>query len=166
VLTPQLERGVPIVVLEPGCLSVFRDELRQLFPHDRQAARLAGSVTSLSELLVKRQFEVKRKRRVLMHAHCHQKSLWGTAADLQVLEHAGCDVMAPDSGCCGMAGSFGYRPEFYETSKRIASLALLPALENARERIVVASGFSCREQIEALSGRPTLHLAELLADEP
>jgi Fe-S oxidoreductase len=74
--------------------------------------------------------------------------------------------MAPDSGCCGMAGSFGYRPEFYETSRRIASLALLPALERARERIVVASGFSCREQIEALAARPTLHLAELLADEP
>jgi FAD/FMN-containing dehydrogenase/Fe-S oxidoreductase len=165
VLRPQLERGLPIVVLEPGCLSVFRDELRQLFPHDAQAARLARSVTSLSELLVERQFEVKRKQRVLMHAHCHQKSLWGTAADLQILEHAGCDVVAPDTGCCGMAGSFGYRPEFYETSKRIAALALLPALEKADGRIVVASGFSCREQIEALSARPTLHLAELLADE-
>jgi Fe-S oxidoreductase len=114
---------------------------------------------------VERQLEVKRKQRVLMHAHCHQKSLWGTAADLQILEHAGCDVVAPDTGCCGMAGSFGYRPEFYETSKRIAALALLPALEKADGRIVVASGFSCREQIEALSARPTLHLAELLADE-
>ena len=165
-LWPQLERGLPIVVLEPGCLSVFRDELQQLFPRDVRAARLAGSVTSLSELLLKREFEVERKERVLMHAHCHQKSLWGTAADLRILELAGCDVMAPDSGCCGMAGSFGYRPEFYETSRRIASLALLPALERARERIVVASGFSCREQIEALAARPTLHLAELLADEP
>jgi Fe-S oxidoreductase len=98
-----------------------------------------------------------------MHAHCHQKALWGTSADMQVLKNAGCDVSAPDTGCCGMAGSFGYRPEFYETSKRIAQLALLPALDQAQGRAVVASGFSCREQIEALSGRETLHLAELLA---
>ena len=164
-LSPQLARGLPIVVLEPGCLSVFRDELHQLFPHDPRAARLAGSATSLAELLLKRRFEAGKKRRVLMHAHCHQKSLWGTAADLQILERAGCEVLAPDTGCCGMAGSFGYRPEFYATSRRIASLELLPALDNARERLVVASGFSCREQIEALSSRPTLHLAELLADE-
>src|SRR5687768_7804262 len=99
VLAPQLERGLPIVVLEPGCLSVFRDELRQLFPHDAQAVRLAASATSLSELLLKRRFAVQRKKRVLMHAHCHQKSLWGTAADLRILEDAGCEVMAPDTGC-------------------------------------------------------------------
>jgi Fe-S oxidoreductase len=164
-LSPQLERGLPIVVLEPGCLSVFRDELHQLYPGDARAARLARSATSLSELLLEKQIAVKRTQRVLMHAHCHQKSLWGTAADVRVLERAGCEVLAPDTGCCGMAGSFGYRPEFYAASRRIASLALLPALDNARERVVVASGFSCREQIEALSARPTLHLAELLADE-
>ncbi|MGH8670309.1 MAG: FAD-binding oxidoreductase, partial [Burkholderiales bacterium] len=164
VLAPQLERGLPIVVLEPGCLSVFRDELRQLFADDPRAARLAGSVTSLSELLLKKQVRIERESRVLMHTHCHQKALWGASADLQLLQSAGCQVAAPDTGCCGMAGSFGYRPEFYAASKRIAGLALLPALEGARERLVVANGFSCREQIEALSARPTLHLAELLAD--
>ena len=162
VLSPRLERGVPLVVLEPGCLSVFRDELRQLFPDDAQAARLAASATSLSELLLRKQAKLESRARVLMHAHCHQKALWGTAADLQLLEAAGCDVTAPDTGCCGMAGSFGYRPEFYDTSRRIAGLALLPALGEAADRTVVASGFSCREQIEALSGRPTQHLADLL----
>ena len=162
VLSPRLERGVPVVVLEPGCLSVFRDELRQLFPDDAQAARLAASATSLSELLLKREAKLASGARVLMHAHCHQKALWGTSADLQLLKAAGCDVTAPDTGCCGMAGSFGYRPEFYDTSRRIAGLALLPALEEAADRTVVASGFSCREQIETLSGRPTQHLAELL----
>jgi FAD/FMN-containing dehydrogenase/Fe-S oxidoreductase len=162
-LAPQLERGLPIVLLEPGCLSVFRDELRRLLPDDARAARLAASATSLSEVLLQRDFHGKVRSRVLMHAHCHQKALWGTSADLQVLKRAGCDVAAPDTGCCGMAGSFGYRPEFYETSRRIADLALLPALRDAPERAVVASGFSCREQIEALSGRATLHLAELLA---
>jgi Fe-S oxidoreductase len=166
VLAPQLERGLPVVVLEPGCLSVFRDELRQLFPGDARAARLGAAVTSLAELLLKRGFRGGVGGQVLMHAHCHQKSLWGTSADLQLLKDAACDVSAPDTGCCGMAGSFGYRPEFHETSKRIAGLGLLPALDKAPGRIVVASGFSCREQIEALSGRRTRHLAELLADEP
>jgi Fe-S oxidoreductase len=98
-----------------------------------------------------------------MHAHCHQKALWGTAADARLLERAGCEVLVPDTGCCGMAGAFGYRPQFYETSKRIAGLALLPALEAAPRATVLASGFSCREQIQSLGARPTLHLAELLA---
>jgi Fe-S oxidoreductase len=107
VLAPQLERGLPVVVLEPGCLSVFRDELRRLFPGEARAARLAGAATSFSELLLKRNFRTESRGRVLMHAHCHQKALWGAAADLQLLKSAGCDVAAPDTGCCGMAGSFG-----------------------------------------------------------
>ena len=162
VLEPQLDRGLPIVVLEPGCLSVFRDELARLLPGDPRAARLAASASSLPEALLTRNFEAQVQERVLMHGHCHQKALWGTAADLQVLKGAGCEVSAPDTGCCGMAGSFGYRPEFYEASRRIAQLALLPALERAPDATVLASGFSCREQIEALARRPTLHLAELL----
>lgn len=163
VLEPQLERGLPLVVLEPGCLSVFRDELRQLFPRDARAARLASLVTSLGEFLLHKNWAVPLKEKVLMHGHCHQKALWGTAADAKLLERAGCEVLAPDTGCCGMAGSFGYRPQFYETSKRIAQLALLPALAAAPRATVLASGFSCREQIESLGARPTLHLAELLA---
>jgi Fe-S oxidoreductase len=160
VLAPQLERGLPIVVLEPGCLSVFRDELHQLFP---RAARLASAATSLGEFLLQKDWRVELGGEVVMHGHCHQKALWGTAADLKLLQRSGCEVHTPDTGCCGMAGSFGYRPQFYETSKRIAGLALLPALEAAPEATVLASGFSCREQIESLAGRPTLHLAELLA---
>ena len=152
----------PIVVLEPGCLSVFRDELRQLLPDDPRAARLASRVFSLSEILQQRNFKGKSKARVFMHAHCHQKALWGTAADRAILKDSGCEVLAPDTGCCGMSGSFGYRPQHSETSRRIAGLALLPALDAARDMVVVADGFSCREQIEALSGRATLHLAELL----
>ncbi len=163
VLSPQVERGLAVVVLEPGCLSVFRDELRRLFPDDTRAARLAAAATSFSELLLKRGFTAERGSRVLVHSHCHQKALWGTAGDLGLLQNAGCDVVAPDTGCCGMAGSFGYRRPFYETSRRIAGLAVLPALAEEPERIVVANGFSCREQIEGLSGRTTLHLAELLA---
>ena len=80
-----------------------------------------------------------------------------------MLRGAGCEVSAPDTGCCGMSGSFGYQPQFYEASKRIAGLALLPALAAAPDAVVVADGFSCREQIESLGARPTLHLAEVLA---
>jgi Fe-S oxidoreductase len=152
----------PIVVLEPGCLSVFRDEMRQLLPDDARAARVAAQVTSLSEFLNQRNFRAKAPARVLVHSHCHQKALWGASADVQILRNSGCEVLAPDTGCCGMAGSFGYRPQHAAASRRIAELALLPALEAAGDAVVVANGFSCREQIEALTGRPTLHVAELL----
>jgi FAD/FMN-containing dehydrogenase/Fe-S oxidoreductase len=150
----------PLVVLEPGCLSVFRDELKQLFPDDGRAARLKA--VSLGEFLAGRNFRKAKGGKVLVHSHCHQKALWGAGADLKVLRDCGHEVIAPDTGCCGMAGSFGYRPEFYDTSRRIAGLAVLPALEAAPGVPVMANGFSCREQIEALGGRQTRHLAEIL----
>jgi Fe-S oxidoreductase len=157
-----LPPGVPVVILEPGCLSVFRDELKQLFPRDARAAKL--QVFSLSEFLLSRRKPVQKiEKQVLVHSHCHQKAMWGTKTDIELLKAAGCTVAAPDTGCCGMSGSFGYRREHYETSKRIAGLALLPALTAAPQAEIVACGFSCREQIEDLGGRPTLHLAELLA---
>jgi len=162
-LGPQLERGLSVVVLEPGCLSVFRDELHQLFRGDARARRLAKGVMSLGEFLNRRGFEAKVPGKVLAHAHCHQKALWGSGDDVTLLRKAGAEVLTPDTGCCGMSGSFGYRPEFYETSRRIASLALLPALAAAPDATVVASGFSCREQIEGLAARPTLHLGDILA---
>ena len=116
-------------------------------------------------MLTRRNYKANLGARVFMHAHCHQKSLWGTSADVSLLKNSGVEVIAPDTGCCGMAGSFGYKPQHAEASARIAGLALLPALEAAKDAVVVANGFSCREQIEALSGRRTLHIAELLARE-
>ena len=154
-----LQGTAPVVMLEPGCLSVLRRELAQLFPDDPRAKRLAARTRSLAEFLQERDFAPNVGGEVLFHGHCHQKALWGTKADLALLRGAS----APDTGCCGMSGSFGYRPEFYEASLRIAGLELLPALERAPAARVVADGFSCREQIEGLSGRPTLHLAELLS---
>jgi Fe-S oxidoreductase len=163
VLAPRLVAGVPIVVLEPSCLSVFRDELGQLLPRDARAARLAAQATSLSEFLNRRAFKPQASGRALLHAHCHQKALWGTKDDAALLRAAGMEVQTPDVGCCGMAGSFGYRPQHADASRRIAELALLPALDSARDALVVASGFSCREQIESLTRRRTLHIAEALA---
>ena len=164
VLAPDLEAGAPIVVLEPGCLSVFRDELRQLLPNDLRARRLSAQVVSFAEVLQRNAISVSLSGKMLLHGHCHQKALWGMGAELEVLRKAGCEVASPDTGCCGMSGSFGYRPEFFETSKRIAGLALLPALEAQPHAAVVANGFSCREQIEDLGKRRTLHLAEALAE--
>jgi Fe-S oxidoreductase len=156
-----LPQGVPVVMLEPGCLSVFRDELRQLLPDDPRAKSLSVHSKTLAEMLLDREIP-RAEKQVLLHGHCHQKALIGMQAELAVLQKAGCEVLAPDTGCCGMAGSFGYRPEFYEASRRIAGLGILPALAAAPDRVVVCNGFSCREQIESLAGRPTLHLAELL----
>jgi Fe-S oxidoreductase len=154
-----LDVDAPVVVLEPGCLSVFRKELGQLFPDDPRAKRLAARTRSLAEFLQERDFLPEVEGEVLFHGHCHQKALWGTKADLALLPSA----KAPDTGCCGMSGSFGYRAEFYDASKRIAGLGILPALERSPAARVIADGFSCRAQIEELSGRPALHLAELLS---
>jgi FAD/FMN-containing dehydrogenase/Fe-S oxidoreductase len=159
-----LEPGVPVVVLEPACLSVFRDELPQLFPDDARARDLAARTQSLAEFLERRGYAPRRVLgRALLQGPCHQKALGGTAADVKLLRAAGVEVEAPDSGCCGMAGSFGFRRETEAASRRIAELALLPRVRAAQaDTFIVADGFSCREQIESLSGRETLHLAEVL----
>lgn len=167
-LGPQIETGLPVVVLEPGCLSVFRDELKKILPADPAAQKLSGLAVSLGELLSARGWKPARQPggagRALVHGHCHQKALGGMRQDLELLSQAGIEADAPDMGCCGMAGSFGFRPETYATSLRIADLALMPKVRGlGRESLVVANGFSCREQIEDLSGRETLHLAEVLA---
>ncbi|MDW8469358.1 MAG: FAD-linked oxidase C-terminal domain-containing protein [Burkholderiales bacterium] len=164
-MAPRVRAGVPLVVLEPGCLSVFRDELRRLFPGQAEAMRLSELATSLGELLLERGWRPPAKGgRALVHGHCHRKALAGIAADLALLEAAGMEVHAPDTGCCGMAGAFGFRRETYGASVRIAERSLLPEVRRTSPAtLIVADGFSCREQIEALTGRPTLHLAEALA---
>jgi len=160
-----LEPGVPVVILEPACLSVFRDELQQLFPGDARAEDLARRTLSLAEFLDQRGYAPRRAfGRALLQGHCHQKALGGTGPDVKLLRAAGLEVEAPDTGCCGMAGSFGFRQETEAASRRIAELALLPKLRAAApDTVVVADGFSCREQIEGLGGRPAQHLAEVLA---
>jgi Fe-S oxidoreductase len=164
-LAPQIESGVPIVVLEPGCHSVFKDELLKLFPGESSAAQLSKQVVSLGELLQARNWKPRAiGGSALLHGHCHQKALGSTKADVALLEAAGIETSAPDTGCCGMAGSFGFRPETYETSLKVANLQLLPKVKAAAAgTLIVANGFSCREQIEGLGGRDAVHLAEVLA---
>jgi FAD/FMN-containing dehydrogenase/Fe-S oxidoreductase len=164
-LAPQIESGVPVVVLEPGCHSVFKDELLKLFPDNPCAAKLSKQVVSLGELLQARQWKPKAiGGSALLHGHCHQKALGSTKADVALLEAAGFDTSAPETGCCGMAGSFGFRPQTYATSVKIGNLSVLPKVNaTAQETLIVSNGFSCREQIEDLAGRGTLHLADVLA---
>lgn len=163
----QIHGGMPVVGLEPSCVAVFRDELGKLFPDDERAQRLARQTFTLAEYLEKVGWQprpVQGKPRVLVHGHCHQKAVMGMQPELRLLAAAGYEVEAPDSGCCGMAGSFGFKPEHYAASQKIGESVLLPKVRAAADdTLIVTNGFSCREQIEQSAGRKTLHLAEVLA---
>lgn len=165
-LAPEIDAGVPIVVLEPSCASVFRDELRGLFPRDPRASRLREQTFLLSGFLRSHAPAYKPprlRRKVLLHGHCHHKALMGLGAEEGLLRSMGVELEAPDTGCCGMAGAFGFEREKYEISKAIGERVLLPAVRRAAPETLIASdGFSCREQIAQLTGRKAYHLAEIL----
>jgi len=164
VLRPELEAGIPIVGLEPSCVSVFRDELPGLFPDDELALKLARSAVTLSELLMRDDVPLPSlHRKAIVQAHCHHKSIMRFDAEEAVLRKLGLDLTHPDSGCCGMAGAFGFEPKHYDLSLKIGERVLLPLVrESAPDTLIIANGFSCREQIEQTTGRKTLHLAEVL----
>jgi FAD/FMN-containing dehydrogenase/Fe-S oxidoreductase len=164
-LAPAAEAGVPIVGLEPSCILTFRDELPDLTRDDRARALAANSFT-LEEFLASRDVELGRlDRKAVVHGHCHQKALIGMEPTRQVLQRVeGLDFTILDSGCCGMAGSFGYEKGHYEVSRAAGERVLFPAVRKAPEALVVAPGFSCRSQIKDFcDGRRALHTAELLA---
>ena len=165
-LAPQIDAGVPIVVLEPSCASVFRDELRNLFPTDARADRLRKQTFLLSEFLERQApgFQPPHlERRVLLHGHCHHKALMKMTDEESLLKKMGAQVTAPDAGCCGMAGPFGFDAGKYDVSMAIGERVLLPAVRQApSDTLIVSDGFSCREQIVQATGRRTLHLAEVV----
>jgi Fe-S oxidoreductase len=164
-LRDEIEAGVPVVGLEPSCIAVFRDELLQLFPDDPLAHRLASQTFTLAEMLTRTGISLPRREgRVLVHAHCHHHAVLGLQADRQLLGGLGLEARFLDSGCCGMAGAFGFEKGHYEVSMACAERTLLPAVRKAGpDEIVLADGFSCREQIRQATGRRALHLAKLLA---
>jgi Fe-S oxidoreductase len=167
-LEPDIRAGHPIVVLEPSCASVFRDELPNMLPGDERAARLAELTRGLAELLTEHDWQPPpMDGAALLHGHCHQRALTGVEADCELLDRMGLEVEQPEYGCCGMAGAFGYeRGERYEVSRRVGEQALLPRVRelDAGTR-VITDGFSCREQIaQGAEGRRALHLAEVLAE--
>lgn len=163
-LADEIARGVPVIGLEPACVSVFRDELLNLFPHDPVAARLAQQTFTLNEFLIQQDFQPPPlHRRAVVHGHCHHKAVLGMRHEMEMLQRMQLDVTLLDSGCCGMAGTFGMHRRHYDTSMRIGEAVLLPALRNLQEDVlIVADGFSCREQIIHGTGRRPLHTAQVL----
>ena len=168
-LASYAKRGVPIVGLEPSCLLTLRDEYPE-FLRTNIAKVVAENSFLLEEFLVKQRdagalslnFSANG-RKALLHGHCHQKALVGTLPTVTVLRSAGFDVSEVDSGCCGMAGSFGFEKEHYDLSLAIGNRRLAPAVRAARDQVViVAPGISCRQQIEHLTGRRAKHPAEVL----
>jgi FAD/FMN-containing dehydrogenase/Fe-S oxidoreductase len=168
-LEPQLQAGTPIVVLEPSCASVFREEALSLLANDPRyaepAKKLAAQTYLLSEFLVRKAERytppARNNQRILLHGHCHQKPLM--AEEVQLLQASGAQVDLLDSGCCGMAGPFGFEKEKYSISTTLANRVLMPAVERAeKETLIVTNGFSCREQIAQLSDRRAVHLSQVL----
>jgi Fe-S oxidoreductase len=146
---------------------VFRDELTNLLPHDEDARRLKAQTYLLAEFLQRHAPDWTPgavPRTAVVHGHCHQKSLMGMSADEAVLGRLGLDYEVLDSGCCGMAGAFGFEREHYDVSIACGERVLLPAVRAAAEdTLIIADGFSCREQIAQATGRHALHLAEVVA---
>lgn len=163
-LEKDIEAGTPIVGLEPSCVSVFRDELTNLFPDDALAQRLASQVKLLCEFLgdVPDYAPPSLKGKAIVHVHCHQKAVLKGASEADILQRAGLVTETLETGCCGMAGSFGFQHP--DLSEQIGERELFPAVREADpDTLVIVSGFSCRHQIAQHTGRAPLHFAEALA---
>ena len=167
-LQPQIQAGIPIVGLEPSCVAVFRDELTDLFPNDKDAQRLSKQTFLLSEFLnreLKDYRPPRLERKALVHFHCHHKSVMGKQDEEELLKKIGIDYSAPEDGCCGMAGSFGFEAGggHYDVSVACGERVLLPAVRKEdRHALIIADGFSCKQQIEQTTNRQAMHVAEVI----
>jgi len=164
VLRPELEAGAPIIGLEPSCVSVFRDELPSLFPNDPWAMRLSRTAVTLSEFLASENVPLPSlDRKAIVQAHCHHKAIMRFDVEEALLRKMGLDLTHPDSGCCGMAGAFGFEAKHYDLSMKLGERMILPLIREAGpETLIIANGFSCREQIEQGTNRKTMHFAEVV----
>jgi len=167
-LRDEIAAGTPIVGMEPSCIAVFRDELPNLLPLDEDAKRLSKQVFTLAEFLSDRDFSPPRlERTALYFGHCHHRSVMGTHPDTDLLKKMGVDVQEVQATCCGLAGSFGFEAgERYEVSVNAGESehGIAPRVREADlDTIVVADGFSCQTQIEQLTDRRGVHLAQVLA---
>ena len=163
-LRPYLEAGLSVVCCEPSCASALQDDLPDLIDDLALADLLREQVMMVDQFLYKEKLAghltatFRSSDPLLIHGHCHQKALYGTAAMQALLADGDSEVI--EAGCCGMAGSFGYEVEHYALSEKIAEEKLLPALRNGHDKAVVACGFSCRHQIKDLAGRDARHWVE------
>ena len=166
-LRPHLRDGTKVVGVEPSCVAAFRDELPNLIDDDLDAKRLSKQVMTLSEFLLNEAVDWKPpllERKAIVHGHCHQEAVMGFDTERELLERIGLDVEVLDSGCCGMAGAFGFEADHYDVSVAVGERRLLPAVRKApRNSLIVADGFSCKTQIEQLTDRRALHIAQVLA---
>jgi Fe-S oxidoreductase len=167
VLREEIREGTPLVGLEPSCVAVFRDEMCDILPFDEDAKRLKQQTYTLAEFLVKKADHFKipaLKRKAIIQGHCHQKAIMKMDCEEELFKEMQMDAEVLDSGCCGMAGYFGYeKGDKYNVSVRAGERMLLPIVRKADNKtIVIADGFSCREQIEQLTDRKGLHTAQVL----
>ncbi len=165
-LKDDIENGVPIVGMEPSCIAVFRDELKELFPNNDLAKKLSDQSFMLSEFLYDNadHFKIPQldKKAVVQH-HCHHHSVMDFDKEIKIMKKMGIDVDVLESSCCGMAGAFGFEKEKYQVSVDCADLKLLPAIKDSdKETLIIADGFSCREQVMQLTDRVPLNLSEVI----
>jgi FAD/FMN-containing dehydrogenase/Fe-S oxidoreductase len=164
-LRPYAREGIKMVGVEPSCVASFRDELPNMFPHDEDAQRLTKNTLTLAEFLVNEGYEPPElNRKALVHGHCHQEAVMGLNAETQLYEKMGLDYEVLDSGCCGLAGSWGFEEDKHDLSMQIGERRLLPAAREAEtDTIFMADGFSCKTQVmQGDTGRRPLHTAQVL----
>jgi Fe-S oxidoreductase len=166
-LRPHIEAGTPMVVLEPSCCAVFRDELMNMYPNNADAKRLSEQTFTLAEFL--RRYASPHQvpqlhRQALVHGHCHHKAVMGISAEQELLKDIGLDFKMLESGCCGMAGSFGFeKGSPYDVSMKCGELVLLPEVRKASDtKLIIADGFSCKTQIQQGTDRRALHVAQVI----
>jgi Fe-S oxidoreductase len=168
VLEPELAAGTPVIGLEPSCAAMLRHDAPDLLADDPRAARLAEATRTLGEALQELAPDwtpAQVGKDALVQVHCHQHAVMGFDADRELMAAAGIEATVPDSGCCGLAGNFGFEQGHYEVSRAAGERVILPAVRAARaDTEILADGFSCRTQIEQGTDRRARHLAELLAD--
>ena len=165
-LADEIAAGTPFVVLEPSCCSVFRDEMGSLLPDLAEAKKLKESTFTLAEFIQKDpeafQFS-KLNSQAIVQGHCHHKAVMRLSEEKSVMDRMGLDYKLLESGCCGMAGSFGYEADKFDISNQIGERVLLPEVRRAASStLIIADGFSCKSQIEHATKRRALHLAEVL----
>ncbi|MDE3060780.1 MAG: 4Fe-4S dicluster domain-containing protein, partial [Pseudomonadota bacterium] len=163
-LSPLLDDRTWLVGIEPSCLSVFRDELPGLFPDDARAKHVSERTLTLGAFLQQHGYpDMRLDRELIVHGHCHHKAIFGLDSEAALLNAVSSKVKVLDSGCCGMAGAFGYEKHKYPVSERIANLVLMPAIRQAPpEALIIADGFSCRHQIAQFAGIQAMTLPEAL----
>lgn len=165
-LKAQIEAGTPIIVLEPSCCSVFRDEMCDLLPGLESARHLRQNIFTFAEFMERKASHYSLPTlhgKAIVQGHCHQKSIMRMKADESLIRKLGLDCRMLESGCCGMAGAFGYEKDKYSVSMACAERVLLPEVRKADpSTLIIADGFSCREQIQQATNRKTVHLAEVI----